>query len=189
MNYYKTKRKYFTTRLSTRVRAGVARLDAHVASWREKIALDYLDMGSSDHSILKQVFPGSTIAHALASLGLIHPSDGYAYGFDIAKNFEYAGASVQVEEWAKLTRAWKRELVIWLLKEKQMTKGQQVEITARYLQGEKATIVANPENGEWFNHHGFVWVKFDNEGAELPEQDPATLSQQWVKIDELRTIS
>jgi len=69
-----------------------------------------------------------------------------------------------------------------------MRVGQRVAIADGVLQGEKATVTPNPENGK-HEDKGFVWIKFDRDNAHLgKEKRYAILSQQWYEIEQLRTI-
>lgn len=66
--------------------------------------------------------------------------------------------------------------------------GDRVAIADGVLQGEPATIVANPENGEHFDD-GCYWIKFNRDNARLGrEKGNAILSQQWFEAERLTAI-
>ncbi len=67
-----------------------------------------------------------------------------------------------------------------------MEKGNRVEITNGVLRGEKATVeqVGTAFNG-W---NGFVFIRFDKDGAHLPEKGQAVLSPQWMEVSRLKVV-
>jgi hypothetical protein len=70
--------------------------------------------------------------------------------------------------------------------------GQKVEITKGVLKGEKATI----ENCPGLNSHiqeiesGWteVWIRFEKDGAYLPEKGRAILRPRWIDVDEIKIV-
>jgi hypothetical protein len=76
------------------------------------------------------------------------------------------------------------------VKKRQVKIGQRVEISDGVLKGERATITAHPQTGQYMDKDGFVWLTFERHNARLGrEKGYAILSPQWFEIERLRPIN